>query len=107
MISRRFASPKSVKAVDVVDPQPAVFGIELIRYIPQQVFVAAQDLSGTPDRKHASDGGHGSSGSRLQSELFHSQVQLVQAALRQRGDAGKDVSERTLLPADAPTLVGT
>jgi hypothetical protein len=27
--------------VDVVDPQLTVFGIELVRYIPQQVFVAA------------------------------------------------------------------
>jgi hypothetical protein len=27
--------------VDVVDPQLTVFGIELVRYFPQQVFVAA------------------------------------------------------------------
>lgn len=31
----------ALDTVDVVDPQLAVFGIELVRYIPQQVFVAA------------------------------------------------------------------
>lgn len=52
-------------AVNIVDPHHAVFGLELIRQVPQQVFVAAQDLSDSPDREDVGDGRHGSRGIRL------------------------------------------
>jgi len=40
--------------VSPVDPETAVFGIRVIRKVPQQLLVLAEDLSGTGDGEHVS-----------------------------------------------------
>lgn len=62
--------PKSLKAgvaisIDIVDPQLTILRLELVRQVPQQVFILAQDLGDAPDHEDVGDRYHGSGGCRL------------------------------------------
>jgi len=54
-LDAELAEGKRLGTVDIVTQRLAVFGFELIRQIPQQLFVAAQDLSSAADRGDVGD----------------------------------------------------
>lgn len=51
-------------SVDIVDPKHSIFGSELIGQVPQQGFIAAEDLRGPPDCEDVGDCRHRSGGRR-------------------------------------------
>jgi hypothetical protein len=79
-------------AVDIVHPQGAVFGLELIGQAPQEVFVAAQQLGSAADREDVAYCRHGSGDGGLPSGgLPLPRQQLAEPSLRGDGDARQHV----------------
>jgi len=84
---------KDFGAVGVVDPQHAVFRLELVRQLPQSGFIAAEDLRGPLDCEDVGDCCHGSSGRSQVRLLPFPRQQCIKPALRGVGDAGEHVGQ--------------
>jgi hypothetical protein len=88
-----FREGERFKGVEIVDPEHPVFWLKLVRQIPQQLFIASENLGGTTDGEHVGDSSHRSGGG-LQIQLLPiPRQQLGKPTLREIGNSAEHIGE--------------
>ena len=79
--------------VEMVDPEHPVFWLKLVRQIPQQLFIASENLCGKTDGEHACDCRHDSSGGLQGQVLPMPWQQLSKPTLREISNSAEHIGE--------------